>query len=312
MSQNAIAMHADAVVWLDGRIVPWAEATAHVMNYSLHYGTAVFEGLRAFETDQGPAIFRLQEHSDRLLAAAGVIGLPVPYSAEEINQACLDVVRANRLETAYIRPICFYNSERLGLHAEGLKVSVAVGAYEWGGVYLGAEGLETGIRVFTSSIVRDRVNAPMTSSKICGQYVYSVVAVAQARQAGYDEALLLETDGRISEGSGENLFLVRDGVLETPELGSALDGITRRTIMQLAREAGMEVRAVRLMPEDLRTCSEAFFTGTAAEVTPIREVDGHIVGDGRRGPVTRQLQQTYQDIISGRSPEHRHWLTWVD
>ncbi len=307
---STLAPHPDAVIWLDNRMVPWAEATTHVLTHSLHYGSGVFEGLRAFATEQGPAIFRLQEHTDRLFASADCVGMTIPYSKEEINQACIDSVQKNQLETAYIRPICFYGAEGLGLHAKGLKVHAAVAAWEWG-VYLGAEGLEQGIRVYTSSIIRDRVNAPLTSSKICGNYVYSAVATAQAKQAGYDEALLLEADGRISEGSGENLFIVRDGVLETPALGSALDGITRRTIIELARETNLEIRENRLVRDDLLHCEEAFFTGTAAEVTPIRELDGEAIGNGQRGPITTRLQQQYQDIVSGRSERHLHWLTFA-
>ncbi len=305
---STLAPNPDAVIWLDGRMVPWEKATTHVLTHSLHYGSGVFEGLRAFATEQGPAIFRLREHTDRLFASADCVGMRLPYAREEINQACVDAVRENRLETAYIRPICFYGPEGLGLHAEGLEVHAAVAAWEWG-VYLGVEGLERGIRVHTSSIVRDRVNAPLTSSKICGNYVYSAVATARAKSAGYDEALLLEADGRISEGSGENLFLVRDGVLETPALGSALDGITRRTIIELARESGIEVRENRLARDDLLRCDEAFFTGTAAEVTPIQELDGATIGDGQRGPLTTRLQRQYQDIVSGRSETHLHWLT---
>ena len=307
---STLAPHPDAVIWLDDRMVPWDEATTHVLTHSLHYGSGVFEGLRAFATERGPAIFRLQEHTDRLFASADCVDMTVPYSREEINQACIDVVRKNQLKTAYIRPICFYGAEGLGLHAKGLKVRTAVAAWEWG-VYLGVEGLEQGIRVYTSSIIRDRVNAPLTSSKICGNYVYSAVATAQAKEAGYDEALLLEADGRISEGSGENLFIVRNGVLETPALGSALDGITRRTIIELARETDLEVRENRLVRDDLLQCEEAFFTGTAAEVTPIRELDGETIGNGQRGPVTTRLQQQYQDIVSGRSEHHLHWLTFV-
>ena len=308
---SSLVPHPDAVIWMDGGMVPWAQATTHVLTHSLHYGSGVFEGVRAFATDRGPAIFRLAEHTDRLFASAECISMTIPYSQAEINQACLDAVRANRLETAYIRPLCFYGAEGMGLHAKGLQVHVAIAAWEWG-VYLGAENMERGIRVFTSSLVRERANAPLSCSKICGNYVYSAVATAQAKQAGYDEALLLESDGCISEGSGENLFLVRDGVLETPALGSALDGITRRTIIELAREAGLEVRETRLRREDLLAAEEAFFTGTAAEVTPIRELDGTLIGEGRRGPLTHRLQQQYQDIVSGRSEAHLHWLSFCD
>jgi len=307
---STLAPHSDAVIWMNGQMVPWADATIHVLTHSLHYGSGVFEGLRAFATDDGPAIFRLEEHTDRLFDSAACVDMTIPFSRDEINEACREIVRVNRLKTAYIRPICFYGPEGLGLHAKGLRVHTAIAAWEWG-VYLGDEGLEQGIHVFVSSIIRDRVNAPLTSSKICGNYVYSAVATAQAKNAGYDEALLLEADGRISEGSGENLFLVRNGMLETPELGSALDGITRGTIMEMAQEEGIEVRETRLMPEDLMNCDEAFFTGTAAEVTPIRQVDEQIIGDGRRGPITTQLQRRYQDIVSGRSDTHRHWLTYT-
>ncbi len=307
---STLAPHPDAVIWLDGRMVPWAEATTHVLTHSLHYGSGVFEGLRAFATERGPAIFRLQEHTTRLFTSADCVGMALPYSQEAVSQACIDVVQENRLETAYIRPICFYGAEGLGLHAEGLEVHAAVAAWKWG-AYLGAEGLERGIRVYTSSIIRDRVNAPLTSSKICGNYVYSAVATAQAKRAGYDEALLLEADGRISEGSGENLFIVRNGALETPALGSALDGITRRTIIELAQEADLDVHENRLVRDDLLHCEEAFFTGTAADVTPIRELDGEPIGNGRRGPITARLQQQYQDIVGGRSGRHHPWLTWV-
>ncbi len=307
---STLAPHPDAVIWMNGQMVPWADATTHVLTHSLHYGSGVFEGLRAFTTDDGPAIFRLKEHTSRLFESAACVSMTIPFSEDEINQACVDIVSVNQLETAYIRPICFYGAESLGLHAKGLHVHTVVAAWEWG-VYLGDEGLEQGIRVFISSIIRDRVNAPLTNSKICGNYVYSAVATAQAKSAGYDEALLLETDGRISEGSGENLFLVRNGILETPEPGSALDGITRRTLIAMAEEEGIEVRETKLMPDDLLGSDEAFFTGTAAEVTPIREVNGQPIGDGKRGPVTTRLMQRYQDIVSGHSEPHRHWLTYT-
>ena len=307
---STLTPHPDAVIWMNGQMIPWTDATTHVLTHSLHYGSGVFEGLRAYATDDGPAIFRLEDHTNRLFDSADCVGMTIPYSRDEINQVCVEIVNANKLDTAYIRPICFYGAESLGLHAKGLRVHTAIAAWEWG-VYLGDEGLEQGIRVFISSIIRDRVNAPLTNSKICGNYVYSAVATAQAKSAGYDEALLLEADGRISEGSGENLFLARNGVLETPDPGSALDGITRRTIMEVAKEEGIDVRETRLLPEDLMASDEAFFTGTAAEVTPIREVNGQPIGDGKRGPITTQLQQRYRDIVSGRSATHRHWLSYT-
>ena len=302
--------HADARIWMDGRLRPWAEAQVHVLAHSLHYGSGVFEGLRAYATERGPALFRLRDHTERLLASAACVGMAVPCGAAEIDRACIETVRANRLRSAYVRPICFFGNG-FGLSAEGLRVHVAVAAWEWA-AYLGAEGLERGIRVQTSDIVRDRVNQPLNRSKICGNYIYSTVATARAKAAGYDEALLLERDGRVSEGSGENLFLVRGGALATPAPGSALDGITRRTVLELAREDGLETVEARLTRADVLAADEAFFTGTAAEVTPIRELDGEAVGGGRRGPVTERLQRRYQDLVAGRCGTHPEWRTRVD
>ena len=301
--------HADARIWMDGRLLPWAAAQVHVLAHSLHYGSGVFEGLRAYAGAGGPALFRLRDHTERLLASAACVGMAVPYGAAALDRACIEAVRANRLGSAYVRPICFFGNG-FGLSAEGLQVHVAVAAWEWAS-YLGAEGLERGIRVQTSDIVRDRVNRPLNHSKICGNYLYSTVATARAKAAGYDEALLLERDGRVSEGSGENLFLVRGGALATPAPGSALDGITRRTVLELAREDGLATAEARLTRADVLAADEAFFTGTAAEVTPIRELDGAAIGDGRRGPVTTRLQRRYQDLVAGRCGTHPEWRTPV-
>ena len=311
MTQPATApARPDARIWMDGALIPWAQATVHVLAHSLHYGSGVFEGVRAFATDRGPAIFRLGDHIDRMFLSAESVGMEIPHSPDALCRACVDTVRDSGLAAAYIRPICFYGDGGLGLHAQGLPVHAVVAAWEWG-EYLGSNSTRDGIRLHTSKIVRDRINRPLNHSKICGNYIYSAVAVREARAAGCDEALLLERDGRVSEGSGENLFLVRDGALLTPELGSALDGITRRTIMELARAQGIEVRETRLDRDDVLQSDEAFFTGTAADVTPIRELDGHAIGAGGAGPVTGRLQRCYHDAVTGRDAARADWLTFV-
>ena len=298
----------DATIWMNGKLVPWAQANIHVLAHSLHYGSGVFEGIRAYASDQGAAIFRLTEHIERLFESAQCISMTLPYSIEEINAACVAVVRDNQLSSAYIRPISFYGAENMGLHAPGLSVNVAIAAWTWG-AYLGPTGAEQGIRVHASSIVRSGNNFPISSSKVCGNYIYSMVATKEALDAGCDEALLLEQDGTVSEGSGENLFLVQDGKLVTPRLGSALDGITRRTIIKVARDLGLSVHETPLKLEDVLQSDEAFFTGTAAEITPIRELDGQAIGNGSRGAVTEQLQTLYLDTVHGRIDAYRHWLT---
>lgn len=310
MTQPVAPSHPDARIWMDGKLIPWEQATVHVLTHSLHYGTGVFEGVRAFAADRGSAIFRLQEHTDRMFRSAESIGMEIPYHKDEINQACIDTVRDSGLEAAYIRPICFYGANSLGLHAKNLFVHVVIAAWKWGN-YLGSDSTRKGIRLYTSHIVRDRVNQPLNHSKICGNYVYSTAAVREAKEAGYDEALLLERDGRISEGSGENLFVVQDGILQTPQSGSALEGITRSTIMELAGEEGIKVEETRLERDALLTCDEAFFTGTAADVTPIRELDGHALGNGGCGPITARLRDRYHELVHGRDARHEDWLTYV-
>ena len=300
----------DGVIWFDGEMVPWREARIHVLTHSLHYGMGVFEGVRAYRTERGTAIFRLADHTRRLLASGHILGMRIPFDADTLSRAQIDCVRENGLETAYIRSLAFYGSEGMGLRADNLQVHVAVAAWEWG-TYLGDEGLERGIRIKTSSFNRHHVNVTMCRAKATGNYINSILALQEAQSCGYDEALLLDTEGYVMEGSGENLFIVRDGVLYTPDLTSALDGITRSTVMTLAREAGLEVVEKRITRDEVYIADEAFFTGTAAEVTPIREVDDRAIGDGRRGPVTADLQALYFDQVHGRREPHADWLTYV-
>jgi branched-chain amino acid aminotransferase len=300
----------DGVIWFDGELVPWREAKVHVLTHTLHYGMGVFEGVRAYKTDQGTAIFRLEDHTRRLFESAHILGMTIPYDRATLNEAQLQSVRENNLESAYIRPMCFYGSEGMGLRADNLKVHTIVAAWSWGS-YLGAEGMEKGIRIRTSSFTRHHINITMCKAKANGNYMNSMMALQEAVRDGYDEALLLDVDGYVAEGSGENIFIVRDGVIYTPELTSALDGITRRTIMTLAAEQGLEVIEKRITRDEVYIADEAFFTGTAAEVTPIRELDNRPIGAGSRGPVTEKLQSRYFDVVHGRAPEHAQWLTLV-
>ena len=300
----------DGVIWFDGEMVPWRDAQVHVLTHTLHYGMGVFEGVRAYETDQGAAIFRLQEHTDRLFRSAHIMGMKIPFSKEEINEAQLAAVRDNNLSSAYLRPMCFYGSEGMGLRADNLKVHATVAAWEWG-AYLGTDGIEKGIRIKTSSFTRHHVNISMCKAKANGHYINSMLALQEAMHDGYDEALLLDVDGFVAEGSGENFFMVRNGIIYTPELTSALEGITRETVAVLAKEFGYELREKRITRDEVYVADEAFFTGTAAEVTPIRELDNRMIGDGSRGPITEKLQSAYFDLVHGRLPAHKAWLTPV-
>jgi branched-chain amino acid aminotransferase len=306
-----MSMHdRDGVIWYDGQMVPWRDAKTHVLTHTLHYGMGVFEGVRAYDTPRGTAIFRLQAHTDRLFRSAHIMRMAIPFSREQINEAQRAAVRENGLKTAYLRPMCFYGSEGMGLRADNLKVHVIVAAWTWGS-YLGAENMERGIRVKTSSYTRHHVNISMCKAKANGHYINSMLALNEAMADGYDEAMLLDNEGYVAEGSGENIFLVRDGVLYTPDLTSALDGITRATLIQLAHEEGLEVREKRITRDEVYIADEAFFTGTAAEVTPIREVDRRSIGNGARGPVTTRLQAKYFDLVNGRLAAHADWLTPV-
>lgn len=300
----------DGVIWFDGEMVPWREAKTHVLTHTLHYGMGVFEGVRAYEAEGGTSIFRLQEHTNRLFDSAHIMNMKIPFSKEELNEAQRAAVRENNLPSAYIRPMVFYGSEAMGLRATGLKVHVIVAAWSWG-AYMGKEALEMGIKVRTSSYTRHHVNISMTRAKANGPYFNSMLALQEALSGGADEALLLDAQGYVAEGSGENIFVVKDGVIYTPALTSCLNGITRNTIFALAKEIGVEVREKLLTRDEIYIADEAFFTGTAAEVTPIRELDGRIIGAGRRGPITTQLQQLYFDAVHGRLAQHRNWLTPV-
>ncbi len=300
----------DGVIWYDGELVPWREATTHVLTHSLHYGLGVFEGVRAYKTDKGPAIFRMREHTDRLFRSAHILGIKIPFDKEVINAAIRDAVSKNHLDSGYIRPICFYGSEGMGLRADNLRVHVAVAAWHWG-AYLGEENMEKGIRIKTSSFTRHHINAAMCRAKVTGHYFNSIMALHEAQSCGYDEALLLDAQGYVMEGSGENIFIVRDGSIYTPNLSSVLDGITRDTIFQLAAEIGNPVKEKQITRDEVYIADEAFFTGTAAEVTPIRELDGRTIGPGRRGPLTEELQSLYFDQVHGRRTQHPEWLTVV-
>ena len=300
----------DGVIWMDGRLVPWREAQVHVLTHTLHYGMGVFEGVRAYRAEQGTAIFRLPEHMKRLYGSAHIMNMPVPWDQAMLAGAHRAVVRENGLESAYIRPMLFYGSEGMGLRADNLKVHGIVAAWEWG-AYLGAENMEKGIRIRTSSYTRHHVNITMCKAKANGHYINSMLALNEALACGYDEAMLLDVDGFVAEGSGENIFIVRDNVIYTPDLTSALEGITRDTIARLAADEGYTLREKRITRDEVYLADEAFFTGTAAEVTPIREVDNRIIGSGTRGPVTTRLQSLYFDVVHGRLDGYRDWLTVV-
>lgn len=300
----------EGVIWYDGAMVPWRDATTHVLTHSLHYGLAVFEGLRAYDTKKGAAIFRLKEHIDRLFASAHIYMMKIPFSKKELMDACLNVVKENNLSSCYIRPIAFYGSEKMGVSPKGATVHVAIAAWPWG-AYLGAEGIEKGIRVKTSSFSRHHVNVTMCRAKYSGTYANSILANQEAIDHGYDEALLLDVDGFVAEGAGENLFIVKNNTIYEPELTSALMGITRDTILTLAADLGLNVKSKRLTRDDVYTADEAFFTGTAAEVTPIRELDNRVIGAGQRGPVTEKLQTLFFDLVNGREEKHGEWLAYV-
>jgi len=300
----------DGLIWFDGEMVDWREAKVHVLTHTLHYGMGVFEGVRAYHADQGTAIFRLEEHTDRLFRSAKIMNMEMPFTKDELNAAQIAAVKENNLDSAYLRPMVFYGSEGMGLRADNLKTHVIVAAWEWG-AYLGKEALEQGIRIHTSSFTRHHVNIAMCKAKANGNYISSMLALSDAIKDGYDEALFLDVDGFVAEGSGENFFMVYKGVIYTPELTSALDGITRATVIRLAKEEGYEVREKRITRDEVYVADEAFFTGTAAEVTPIRELDGRTIGCGSRGPITEKLQNKYFDVVHGKSAAHTDWLTVV-
>ena len=301
----------DGVIWFDGELVPWRDARVHVLTHTLHYGLGVFEGVRAYATDQGPAIFRLGEHTDRLFRSAHILGMQIPWSKDEINEAQLTVVRENGLKEAYLRPMCFYGSEAMGLRAEGLSMHCIIAAWEWPN-YMTPEARVQGIKVRTSSYTRHHVNITMCKAKANGNYINSMLALKEALDSGCEEALLLDNEGYVAEGSGENVFLVQKGRLITPELTSCLEGITRASVFDLAAEIGLEVVERRITRDEVYVADEAFFTGTAAEVLPIRELDGRMIGTGGRGPITEKLQTMYFDQVMGRRAENPEWSTIVN
>ncbi len=301
----------DGLIWFDGEMVPWRDAKVHVLTHTLHYGLGVFEGVRAYQTEsRGTCIFRLKEHTSRLFDSAKIMNMVIPFSKDEINAAQCRAVAANELHEAYIRPMVFLGSEGMGLRASGLKVHVIVAAWHWPS-YMAPEARKLGIKVRTSSYTRHHVNISMTRAKANGHYINSMLALNEALTGGAEEALLLDPEGYVAEGSGENVFIVRDGVIYTPELTACLNGITRNTIFHLAKEIGAEVVEKRITRDEVYIADEAFFTGTAAEVLPIRELDGRIIGAGRRGPVTERLQTLYFDQVKGRRSQFSEWLTPV-
>ena len=300
----------DGFIWQDGKLVPWREATTHVLTHSLHYGVAVFEGVRAYRTARGTAIFRLPEHTQRLINSGKIYMMDIPFSKEVLMEAQLEVVRANKLESCYLRPIAFYGSEKMGISTRGARVHVAIAAWPWG-AYLGEEGLEKGIRVKTSSFARQHVNVTMARAKLASTYANSILANLEVTQDGYDEALLLDTQGFVAEGAGENLFVIKDGVVYEPEIASALTGITRDSVINIVRELGLRFESRRMTRDDIYIADEAFFTGTAAEVTPIRELDNRSIGAGKRGPITEKIQARFFDIVNGRAPEFERWLSFI-
>lgn len=300
----------DGFIWFDGEMVPWRDAKVHVLTHSLHYGMGVFEGMRAYKTAEGTAIFRLQEHVDRLFGSAHILQMDMPFPREQVLQACRDAVTANNLEEAYVRPLGFYGSESMGVSAPNLKTHVMVAAWEWG-AYLGEGALEQGVRLRTSSFARHHINVTMCRTKATGNYINSMLALREAQACGYDEALLLDVDGYVAEGSGENVFLVINGDIHTPALTSALAGITRDTLIAIANEAGYKIIERQISRDEVYLADEAFFTGTAAEVTPIRSLDDRVIGSGTRGPVTEALQKRYFQVVRGEAEGYRDWLTYV-
>ena len=297
----------DGFIWMDGEWLDWREAKVHVLTHTLHYGMGAFEGVRAYETDHGPAIFKLEEHTERLFNSTRILGMKIPFDAATLNQAQREVVSKNNLKSAYIRPMCFYGSEGMGLRADNLKVHTMIAAWEWG-AYLGEDNMKNGIRIRTSSYVRHPAHPTLSGAKTNGNYINSMMALKEALEHGFDEALMLDIDGFVSEGSGENIFVIKDEIIYTPNLTSALPGITRDTIVTLAKSLSYEIVEKKLSCDEIYASDEAFFTGTAAEVTPIRDLDGNQIGSGSRGPITEKLQSLYFDCVYGRNADYMHWI----
>ena len=301
----------DGKIWMDGQMVDWRDAKIHVLSHTLHYGCGAFEGVRAYKTSQGTAIFRLEEHTQRLFNSAKILRMNIPFSVQDVMQAQRAVVRENNLESGYLRPLTWIGSQKLGVSPKGNKIHIMVAAWAWG-AYLGEEGMKRGIRVKTSSYTRHHVNITMTQAKAVSNYTNSILANMEALDDGYDEALLLDASGFVSEGAGENIFVVKDGVVYTPDLSAgALNGITRNTIFHICKDLGLELVQKRITRDEIYISDEAFFTGTAAEVTPIRELDRVQIGIGSRGPLTEKIQSAFFDIVNGRNPKYAGWLTLV-
>jgi branched-chain amino acid aminotransferase len=303
-------LQATDTIWMDGTFVPWNDAKVHVLAHTLHYGTGVFEGIRCYKTVAGSAVFRLREHVDRLFASAHILQMEIPYTRQQVAEAILETIRANKIEACYIRPLAFIGYGAMGIYPRENPVQLVIAVWPWGS-YLGDEGLKNGIRVKVSSYTRPHINATMVRAKAVANYANSLLAKREALKDGYDEALLLDTDGYVAEGSGENIFMVRYGVIKTPPLTAILEGITRDTVMKLAQERGLKLVEERFTRDELYIADEAFFTGTAAEITPIREVDGRKIGDGKPGPITKQLQTAFFDIVLGKDQKHADWLMAV-
>jgi len=297
-------------IWMDGKFVNWDDAKVHVLTHSLHYGLGVFEGIRCYKTNKGPAVFRLKDHVERLFKSAHIFTIKIPFKEEEIFEAIKETIKVNKMEACYIRPIVFIGYGNMGVYPKNNPVQVAIAVWKWG-AYLGEEGLKNGIRVKISSFIRNHVNSNLSRGKVCGYYVNSQLAKMEAISCGCDEAILLDTEGYVSEGSGENIFIVRKGILKTTPLTSILEGITRDTVIKIAKDSGIEVKEERFTRDELYIADEAFFTGTAAEITPVREVDGRTIGNGKRGPVTKKLQNLFFDIVLGKNKKYLHWLDFV-
>jgi len=295
---------------MNGKMVEWDNANVHILTHTLHYGLGAFEGIRCYNTPKGPAIFKLKEHVARLFQSAHIFLLDIPYSEEAICQAIIDTVKINNLKECYIRPLVYIGYGAMGVNPKGNPIEVSIAVWPWG-AYLGEEALEKGIRVKTSSFIRNHVNSNMSRGKICGYYVNSQLSKKEALSCGYDEGLMLDTEGYVSEGSGENIFIVRNGALKTTPLTSILEGITRDSVLTIAADLGITAKEERFTRDEVYISDEAFFTGTAAEMTPIRELDNRRIGEGHAGPVTKKLQAAFFDIVKGRNPKYYSWLTYV-
>lgn len=297
-------------IWMDGKFVDWADANVHILTHTLHYGTGAFEGIRCYKTKSGSAVFRLQEHVDRLFDSSHILKIDPPFSQKEISRAIIDTVKVNKLKECYIRPLVYIGYGAMGLYPKNNPIKIAIAVWPWG-AYLGEEGIKNGIRAKISSFARQHVNAAMTKSKTCGDYVNSTLAKREALACGYEEALLLDTSGFVSEGTGQNIFIVRDGVLITPPLPSILEGITRKSIIEMARKEKIEVREANITRDETYIADEVFLTGTAAEVTPVREVDGRTIGSGKPGPITKKMQGLFFKIVKGEAKAYKSWLTYI-